>query len=155
MRRFLKKQAGITMIELILSMSLMGLVSVVAMNQWNFQRPAVYTSTLKVAQDIRYARHRAVLTGQAHGFRNISSTTYEVYEVSSGEAVRNPSTGQSMVIDLAEQFGQSTFQGNYQVEFDNIGSPTLGSGATISLASGDEMLSLSIEPDTGVVNLDF
>lgn len=149
----LKKQSGFTLVELFLVMMLMGLSTAALVTQLDFSETRVHTATLKVSKDIQFAQNRAMVTGVMHGFRTVTGTQYEIYEETPGNPVQDPSTGLNMLIDLTNTYGAVNFGDVYQVEFDGLGSPTLGGGAAVTLALGEVNRTFTVEDNTGHINL--
>lgn len=144
---------GFTLLELVLIVFLLSLTGVGVLISWDLSQPALHGATLKVVKDIRYAQSRAMVTGKMHGFRTLSNSQYEIYQESVGNPIKDPATGQNMQFNLSDAFGNVIFQGTYQVEFDLMGSPTLGGGSTMGLQFGALNKSFTVENNTGRLNL--
>ncbi len=144
---------GFTALEIILTMVLIGISSVALIQNWDSSQPATYSAVLQVGQDIRYAQSRAMVTGTAHGFRTLSNTQYEIYENAPGNPTEDPSTRDPMVKNLNDRFPGVQFQGTYQIQFDSLGSPTVGGGTAVSLTKGTANRSLTVANTTGMLQL--
>lgn len=149
----IQEQKGFTMLELTLIMLLMGIMTIGAYTMFSPQDIRVDTATLKVIHDIRFAQDRAMITGRNHGFRNTSATQYEIYDSSAGNPTTDPSTQSSMVINLNSNYPNVQFQGNYQWEFNSLGSPVLGGGSSMTLSNGTDTKTFSLTNNTGLINL--
>ncbi len=143
---------GFTVIELVMTLALMGIIAVGALSI-DFEGPSVHAATLKVMADIRYAQDRAMTTGTVHGFRTISTTQYEIYQTAPGTPITDPSTQSPMQINLDTEFTGVSFEDVYQIEFDTLGKPTQGGGQSVSLTSGQVTKTFSVSSNTGLLDL--
>jgi len=147
------KRAGFTLLELVLIMSLIGMVSIGVYTNLEPQQIRVDAAMLKLVHDVRYAQDRAMITGRNHGFRTISTTQYEIYDTSPGNPTLDPTTQGSMTVSLASDYPNVAFPGSYQLEFNSLGSPVIGGGGSVSLSNGTETKSFSLTSNTGLINL--
>lgn len=145
--------AGFTMIELLLTIVLMSLVFVFGAKGFDYSPAAVQHAMLKVASNLRYAQDRAIVTGKVHGFQTINNTTYQIYESVPGNLTVDPATMGPMQVDLNNSFKGVTFQGNYQVEFNSLGTPTMGIGVNIVMEKAGVTRTISVNGNTGTLNL--
>ncbi|MCP5464158.1 MAG: prepilin-type N-terminal cleavage/methylation domain-containing protein [Deltaproteobacteria bacterium] len=104
----LESQQGFSLMELILVMSLIGIMAFTAIPAiTNTQSVSLDAASRKLESDIRYAQNLAMTTGDAYGFRTItdaSDTNYEIYEVTSNTAVEDPYDHLDMQEDFTESF---------------------------------------------------
>ena len=143
--------AGFTMVELLLTSLLISIFTVGVVATWDLSQPSVQTSMLRVAQDMRYAQSRSMITGVPHGFRTLNGTQYEIYKGAPGNPASDPSTRMPMVVDLASRVPGTNFQGNYVVQFDQFGFPTLGGGSNVVLSHGNASRTLTVASTTGMI----
>ncbi len=147
--------SGFTLLELVLMMSLIGIVSVGVYSNMTPHSMNMYVdaAVLKVVHDLRFAQDRAMITGRNHGFRSYSTTQYEIYDTSAGNPITDPSTQGSMVINLNSDYPNVAFAATYQVEFNSLGAPVIGGGGSVTLGNGTESKSFSLTSNTGLINL--
>ncbi len=146
-------QKGFTILELVLIMSLIGIVSVGLFNATTIQTIDVEPATIKVINDIRFAQDRAMVTGRNHGFITNSTTQYTIYDSAPTTPATDPSTQASMIVNLSPTYKNVAFQNNYQIEFNSLGTPVVGSGTNISLSNGSITKQFSVTNNTGLINL--
>lgn len=146
-------QRGSLVIELTLLAVLLSFFSVGMLTQADDPAAKVQTALMKVSNDVRYAQHRAMVTGLNHGFRTLDGTQYEIYQQTPGNPAQDPSTLGPMQINLANDYQNVAFSAGYQVEFDSKGSPVLGGGMNIFLANGTYSRSFQITNNTGMLVL--
>ena len=146
---------GFSFIEIILCLTLLGVLSWIAIPKDFWTNPMnLDAATRKVEADVRLAQSMATTTGQSHGFQVTGNSTYQIYNVSTGTVVTSPYTNQSLTIDLTTDFGGVTFQSTtYQVVFDSSGIPTTGGGTSIQLNSQGNSKQISISATSGYINL--
>ncbi len=148
-----KRWNGFTLLEIILTMSLLSIVSVGVYSTLTPQLVHVDLAMLKVVHDVRFAQDRAMVSGRNHGFRTITSTQYEIYDTSPGNPITDPSTQSAMTISLASNYPNVAFQGIYRLEFNLLGSPVMGGGSSVGLSNGTETKSFLLTNNTGLINL--
>lgn len=128
-----KSNKGFTLLELIMTISLMGIlgVSVIPLIT-SSQAFGLDNATRKLESDIRYAQSMAMTKGEAYGFRNISdgkNTTFEVYLVSSGLPAKSPYSREPMLEDISAKFKGVFFEhNNHHITFNAQGNPTFITG---------------------------
>ncbi len=144
---------GFTLLELVLLMSLVAIVSLGLYSNMTPTDISVDSAVLKLAHDLRFAQDRAMTTGRNHGFRTLSTTQYEIYDQSPGSPTTDPTGQGPMVINLTTDYKNVIFQGTYQIEFNSVGSPTVGGGSSIGLTNGTETKNFSVTNNTGLINL--
>lgn len=146
-------QQGFTMLELVLILTLIGMVSVGLFNATTIQSIDVEPAALKVINDIRYAQDRAMITGRNHGFITNSTTQYTIYDSAPTTPATDPSTQSSMIVNLNPTYKDVAFQNSYQVEFNSLGAPVTGAGINIILSNGSVTKQFSVTNNTGLINL--
>ena len=148
-------QAVFTLIELVLTISVLAVMAISAIPSDNGLTPmSLDAGARKVKTDIRYAQNLATTTGSPYGFRATGASTYEVYEVSTGDIALSPYTNTPMQEDLTANFGGIVFDDvTYTVEFNAYGRPNVGGGTTLVLTLGDDTKSIQITATSGYINL--
>jgi prepilin-type N-terminal cleavage/methylation domain-containing protein len=159
----IKRNHGFTLIELVLVISILGIVAASAIPAiLDTQTVNLSTATQKLEQDLRYAQMLSTTTGDLHGFRTIapavqgdSSTTYEVYNVSSGDVIESPYHHLDMTENLDDEFPGVVFDTGYDIEFDSLGRPTTNTGTnTITLSNdSEESREMTINSNTGLITV--
>ncbi len=141
----LKKQNGFTIVELIMVIVLLGILATTAipyMTSTNFFN--LDTATRKLESDLRYAQNLASTTGDSYGFRTLNDgvdSTYEIYEVSTNQAIDSPYSHIAMQEDFEDSFPGILFENGtqYDIEFDSDGNPSfVAGGSTITLIDGSQ-----------------
>lgn len=156
------KNQGFTLLEVIFTVAILGLLAVVVM-------PLVGTTTPRVSLDaatrlieshIRYAQNLSTSTGEFHGFRATSETTYEIYkQTTAGDViVDSPHDHQPMLVDLGTQFPNVTFQSPtypaYDVLFKEVGAPTTGGGVQIEIGNSlGDIKTIEVTEITGRIEI--
>ncbi len=128
-----RRQKGISLLELVFMMSLVSILGLSVISNSSTSDVGVQTALMKVVSNVRFAQDRAIVTGINHGFRTISSTQYEIYELNAGNPITDPSTSAPMLISLVNDFKNVSFGGSYQIEFNSFGQPIEGGGSTVTL----------------------
>ena len=83
--------SGFSYVELMLSMILVGLCAVSVTLGYDMSSPSAELARRKIAADIRLAQSLAMSTKLKHGFRTLSTTSYEIYQTSPGNPIKDPS----------------------------------------------------------------
>lgn len=150
---------GMTLVELVLVMSLVGILAFVAAPRFNaYQEIELRAATHQLAADIRYAQSRAIATRVRHGVTfDTANARYSVYR-------ENPSTpvtdfldpGRAMTRSLeGVTLSSASFDGSSDIEFDSMGTPyasgsELGAlGAVVLVGTGGTVDSVTVSPLTG------
>lgn len=138
-----KSQSGFSLWELVLVISLLGIMSFTAIPAIiNTQAVNIEGASRKLESDMRYAQNLAMKTGDQYGFRTTGAgasgdnTAYEIYEVTTGLAVESPVTHTDMQEDFDPTFSGITFPSQHDIRFDSTGAPTFVQGnGSVSLES--------------------
>jgi len=146
-------QKGFTLLELVLILTMIGMVSVGLFNASTIQTVDVEPAAIKVINDIRFAQDRAMVTGRNHGFITNSTTQYTIYDSVPTTPTMDPSSQTNMVISLSPTYQNVVFQNNYQIEFNSLGTPVVGAGTNISLSNGSVTKQFLVTNNTGLINL--
>jgi prepilin-type N-terminal cleavage/methylation domain-containing protein len=150
-------QCGFTLIEMILVMSIMGLVSMVAFPQItdsnSLNSLTLHSLADKVRNDLVYARQLSKATGEIHGLRVVGTETYEVFSTKTDQAVVSPYTQKAMIESLQDTFGPIQFLGNDpELHFSVEGRLSENSPvAALLIQLGSKQIEISVNSETGRV----
>ncbi|MBX7149268.1 prepilin-type N-terminal cleavage/methylation domain-containing protein [bacterium] len=158
MKTLLKKSAGnqkgFTLIELVLTIVVVSILSVVAMPNFDTSAITLDSASRKILTDIRYAQNLSTTTLDAYGFRVTGATTYQIYKQSTGAVATNPITNKPMQYDLSTNFSGARFTNqNINVIFNAYGNPTSGGGTNITLSVSGTQKTISVSSTSGYVGL--
>ncbi len=143
---------GFTLIEFTLIIVMMGILAISISNVLgNVGAVSLDAASWKVQADIRYAKQLAMSTNRNHGVNFTVDNGYEVYDTNVGSAVVSPQTRNDLREDFAE-FDGVDIGSDFQVEFNQIGSPIIGGGGEVELVSEHgSSKTISIIANTGAV----
>jgi len=156
MKYMQKKQLGFTLIELTITIILIGILSVGVFLNWSGSKLNVYAEARKIAADISYAQSMAMTSGQRYRFVKISNSSYQIQN-NSGTPI-NFLSGQTITLNKYVTFGSFTNLPNNLINFDGNGVPytdtaspgtALASTAVINLSTSGQTTTVSIAPITG------
>lgn len=155
MGSFFKNQKGYSLIELVLVLSLVGILSVYAMPDDPGQGSIIVDGAArKVMADMRYAQSLAMTTSTPHGVRGTGANTYQVYNVTTNTPVNSPFHQTPMNEDLSADFSSTTFQNPaFQVIFDASGRPTTGGGTNVRLDNTNAARMIQIANSSGFISM--
>lgn len=167
----MNKNHGFTLIELVLTLSLLSILGVSAITAMvNVGTMKADVAAQKLMADLAYARELARSRNVIHGVSfNAATDTYTVYQFNPATgvetAVTSPHTQTPMVINYATAPGLTgvdiqnpSFGGGSNIRFAPIGTPQIPGGAalaaagTVVLAQGGVSRTVSVQPNTGEVN---
>lgn len=149
-----RKQNGMTIIELVLTISLLALMSVtIAVIAINYKSSYIEIASQKIRSDIEHARSLAMTKkGTVFGvYFNNTSNEYIVYEASSATPVDDPQTKQPLIENFSKWPSVNITGSDYTVEFNEFGAPTLGGGGSVSISDGSVTKAISVDAGTGRV----
>jgi len=170
MRCNLKKAFGFTMIELVITIAVLGAlvgIAYVAIDN-SLASFRLDAASAKLVNDIRFAKH---LARTRNGWFGVSVQTnpinqYIVYETDGGVdvAVSDPvNPARTLVIKLDDEYANTTItavniEGGSKVEFNALGVPYIDmlgtkifAAGTITLTQGEISRTIQILPETGRV----
>ncbi len=167
----MNKHHGFTLIELVLTLSLLSILGVSAITAMvNVGTMKADVAAQKLVADLSYARELARSHNAIHGVSfNAAADTYTVYQFDPNTgletAVTSPHTETPMLINFATAPGLTgvdiqdpNFGGGSNIRFAPIGTPQLPGGAalvaagTVVLSQGGRARTVSVQPNTGEVN---
>jgi MSHA pilin protein MshC len=147
---------GFTLIELIIVIMVLAIVSVYCSVLFT-NKPNLYAQAKLLADDLRYTQSLSMTHDQRYRFVKLSSTSYTIQN-SSGTSIIMPDEANSVSLNSGITFGTLTGFTN-TIVFDSRGVPYADSSttpmsatATIPLNSGSQTISVTINPETGMVS---
>ena len=153
----LSNQRGVTLIELIFTILLMGFLSYMAIPALSGYIDSTNLDVVsrQVEIDFRYAQTLSMATGDSYGVKITSATEYEVYNVGTGNAVDSPYNRDPMQYDLSKKYNGVEFQlGAYPMDIQFDGNGVANNATTMIIpivnAEGDSD-TLQVQPETGSV----
>ena len=154
MSKFQKNNRGVTLLEMVLVMLLVGITAAAVMARW----PSVADSTLGAqadlfAQNLRHLQAIATHQGKTLTMDSISSG-YSAKE--SAVVIDDPATNQAFTVVLEKGVTLSVAS----IDFDEMGRPeTAGAGTFIStaqdfvLTGSSNSITVSVTPITGFISI--
>lgn len=145
---------GFTAVEALLTLAVAGILALAAV----LLLPPVGEVTLnsaaiQVRNDIEYAQQNAMDTGQTSGVVFVDHGSYTVYQGTVSTPLSSPLTQASMIITLSTSYPGVAISGNYTVEFDRMGKPSVGGGGSITLTSTSSSKIITVTANTGRVKI--
>jgi len=139
-------QSGMTLIEIILVMVIVGILAATLIPRFDFttsSRTSVNGAAYMIASDIRYAQEWAMANRVSKSiiFVNGSST----YTFSPADTGMDPS-GQLQSIG-------ATIGTTVTFTFNSLGEPTAGGGNTVAVSGGGQWRTITVVNYTGKVNI--
>jgi prepilin-type N-terminal cleavage/methylation domain-containing protein len=138
------REKGLTFVEVILVMAIIGTLSAVVIPKFNFTtsiRAEVDGSAYIMASDLRYAQEFAMAN-------RISKSV--IFTAGSSVYTFNP----AHTLDSSGQLPPGVTVGNnLTVTFNSLGEPVAGGGGSLTVSKGGETKTISIVNYTGKVNI--
>jgi len=138
------KERGMTLIEVILVLAILGILSAVVMPRFDFtlsSRAAVDGAAYIIASDIRYAQEWAMAT---------KTSKSVIFASGSSAYTFNP----SHTLDPAGKLPPGVTIGtNITITFNSLGEPTAGGGGSVTISGSGQTKIISIVNYTGKVNI--
>jgi prepilin-type N-terminal cleavage/methylation domain-containing protein len=159
----MKRNTAFTLTELIIVIIILGILSTLAVTRWPGTRINLNAQAQQLASDIRYTQTLSMSRGQDYRI-NLATTNYSI-TTSAGVAVNNPITGAATIALPTSPAITITIPPtnlpNSLIAFNSLGVPytnttattTLNSAAVITLTSGTNTTTITIQPQTGRVTV--
>ncbi len=147
-RKLNKRQAGFTLVELIMVIVITGALSALAFSKFNRNTFDVAAASGELVQAIRYAQNKSMSHSGASNYQiAINGTGYTVTQ--NGTAITHPLTGS---IGYTKTWSDITLDTTATIVFDAYGNPLgLGVPLTITLSKGSDSDNVTVENITGFV----
>jgi MSHA pilin protein MshA len=141
---FRNPQSGMTLIEVILVMVIVGILAATILPRFNFaitSRASVDGAAYMIASDIRYAQEFAMANRVSKSVVFISGTSVYTF---------NPTSS----FDSTGQLPSGvTVGGNFTITFNSLGEPILGGGGSVTVSGGGQTKTITVVNYTGKVNI--
>ena len=142
---------GYSFVELLMMLVVLGVLVAVGTPTTDVGRGALDALAHRLRSDVHYAQELAMTTGTAHGFRSITSTSYEIFVGVPGTPAIDPYRRTAFVINIPDSYQNVQFSGvQPMVTFNSSGSPTIANGPNIVLSDGVATRTIVVTPNTGV-----
>jgi prepilin-type N-terminal cleavage/methylation domain-containing protein len=143
--RLYQRQAGFTLVELIMVIVIMGALSAVAINKFNRNTFDVAAAAGELVQAIRYAQDKSMSHSGATNYQiDINGTGYTVTQ--GGADITHPVDGS---LGYSRSWADITLDTTATIIFDAYGNPGMGAPMTITLSKGTDSDSVTVEDVTG------
>ena len=158
---------GLTLIELVLMISIVGILAVLAVPERSvFEDAKLHAAARRLVSDLRYAQSRSVSTRASH--RVVFDPAAARYAVTRDAApVVDPADrGRALAMDYRDHdefrgiaIESASFGGGSVVSFDVLGAPRTASGAslaspgTVVLRYAGETVAVDVAPGTGLASI--
>jgi prepilin-type N-terminal cleavage/methylation domain-containing protein len=145
-------QRGFTLLELVMVMTIIGVLAAIAAPYWSLDDATVHTQAAQVARDIRHAQMLAMSQGRTLTFQSLGNG-YRCVDAG-GVVIDDPAAQQPFNLTLSD--GVILSAGS--VSFDGLGRPVSG-GAPIAVATSytvagaAQSATLGVSPVTGFVTV--
>jgi len=137
-------QSGMTLIEVIVVVAIIGIISAVAVSGLGSSSPGQASANgaaQMIASDIRYAQEFAMAN-------RISKSV--IFTAGSSVYAFSPAGGLDGTGRLPEGI---TVTSSFTITFNSLGEPTAGGGGSVTISSGGQTKTISVTNYTGKVNI--
>lgn len=136
--------SGMTLVEVILVMAIIGILSAVVIPKFDFatsSRASVNGAAHMIASDIRYAQEFALANWVSKSVIFTSGSSVYTF---------NPTSG----LDPSGRLPSGvTITNNFTVTFNSLGEPTVGGGGSVTASGGGQTKTISVVNYTGKANI--
>lgn len=140
-----KRQAGFTLVELVMVIVIMGALSAVAVSKLNRNAFDVVAASGELVQAIRYAQDKSMSHSGATNYQiAISGTGYTVTQ--GGAAIIHPVDG---TLGYSKTWTDIALDTTTTIAFNGYGDPGLAAPLTITLSKGVDSDVVTVENVTG------
>lgn len=165
MMKRLRSQSGVTLLELVLCIAMLGILGYVASPILGSSTSALSldAAAKQVEADLRYAQNMATTTDNDYRWETKTSgdspsySSYRVYDVTNSATATSPYNHQAMNLDLSTSYPNTTFSANnYTVNFARAtGVPSGDLSITITNSGTDPAKTKTITiTSAGKINVD-
>jgi prepilin-type N-terminal cleavage/methylation domain-containing protein len=138
------KSSGMTLIEIILVMVIIGILAATILPRFNFaitSMASVEGAAYMIVSDIRYAQEIAMANRVSKSVVFISGTSIYTF---------NPTNS----FDSSGRLPSGvTISNNFTITFNSLGEPTTGGGGSVTVSGGGQTKTISVVNYTGKVNI--
>lgn len=152
-----RKQAGFTIVELVLVLLLVGILTVAAFARLPESSLNLAAQADQLLADIRYVQSLSMIGGQRYCI-NLTATTYRITNTACATTIAHPATGTATSITLGRSITMAwTNLPNNYAQFDGKGQPYVDAAANtllaaesvITLSKDGQSTTVRITPETG------
>ncbi|PIR21184.1 MAG: hypothetical protein COV45_00120 [Deltaproteobacteria bacterium CG11_big_fil_rev_8_21_14_0_20_47_16] len=148
----MKNSSGISVVEIIGVMALLGILGLAAVVLVPSGYPARLDAASKQVQsDIEHVRQLAMSTTVTHGIQFVAGGDYTAYQTDISTPILSPLTHLDMITTLGNKYPGVSIQTNYTVEFDDNGAPTVGAGGFVTISNSSGSKNILVTAGTGSV----
>lgn len=151
-------QGGLTMMEIIAVLIIIGILAAIAINKMSSSSDTgALSSQMEIFEGhLRYAQSRAMNTGNVWGINSSSASYFLFYNGSTANTTKLP--GQSSAtytipngVSITAGAGNVAFDGWGKPYSDAAGTTALASDLTITLSKGSQSMSTKVTKNTGFI----
>src|SRR3990167_285538 len=152
----IQSSAGVTMIELVIVILIIGILAVIAVPKWPTSVNLEFEAR-RLLSDIRYTQGLSMATGERYRWVKVAANSYQITN-EAGTPIIMPSGATQIVLVDQAVFGTLSNLPNSLLAFDSRGVPytdasipgtALAATATISITASGRTRTVSITPETG------
>ncbi|HPQ80594.1 MAG TPA: type II secretion system protein [bacterium] len=149
-KKRLSGQGGFTIVELIATLVVLGILAVTAMTRSFLGQRDLDAVSRMLRSNIQLAQDLAMTNGTTYGFHARGASEYEIFDGAPGTPATNPQDNRPFVVDISPvQFVGTPVD----VPFFKSGSPDIALDAVISLSEGGGSRTITVLQDTGLVTM--
>lgn len=153
-RQDLKSQGAFTLIQIVIVIALVGVLAITAVSFLPSQsKIRLDAATKQVVAHIQVAQQNAVTTTVTSGVSFVNGGAYTAYQGTTATPIKNPQTGQNLIITLSATYPGISLTKSYTVEFNSMGTPTTGGGGNITISDGTTTKTVTVSANVGRVTV--
>jgi len=152
------RRCGFTLVEILVVLVILAIAGAMVMPMFfGLGGMEAMSAARIIASDLQYAQNVAVTSQTSVTVEfNLGADSYGLSNASG--LLKHPMTNADYLVDLRSQHGfdhldivSASFDGGYQVTFDELGSPD--NGGVITVQGGPEVYRIDVAPVTGTVTV--